>query len=243
MMSQHTPLLSYNNIKANYGPINALNNVSIEIFEHEIVTLIGANGAGKTTLMMSMFGQPKIASGEILFEGAPIHHLPPDKIINRGIAISPEGRRIFPKLTILENLELGAYVIKDKKQNQAQLKKAFEMFPILEKRQHQRAGTLSGGEQQMLAIGRALMAKPRLFLLDEPSLGLAPQLVMQIFNVLTEIAKLGTTIFLVEQNAHHALNLAHRAYVLVNGRISMTGTGKEMLNNPEIQAAYLGKHN
>lgn len=238
-MKNKKPLLSYQHVSANYGPINVLEDVSIDIYENEIVTLIGANGAGKTTLMMSLFGQPKISSGKILFDGQEIQELAPNEIIKRGIAVSPEGRRIFPKLTVEENLQLGSYAIKNGliKTEQQQI---FSLFPILYDRRNQRAGTLSGGEQQMLAIGRALMSKPRLFCLDEPSLGLAPRLVNQIFNILKEIAKNGTTIFLVEQNAHHALKLAQRGYVLVNGKISLCGSGEELYVNPEIQAAYLG---
>lgn len=237
-----TPLLSYHNITANYGAINALRHVSLQIDEKEIVALIGANGAGKTTLMMSLFSQPAIAEGAIYYAGEPIHQLPAHQLIRRGIAISPEGRRIFPKLSVEENLTLGAYSVCNKLQINQQTKLAYSLFPILHQRRTQRAGTLSGGEQQMLAIARAMMSKPKLFLLDEPSLGLAPQLVRQIFNVLKEIASQGTTIFLVEQNAHHALTLADRGYVMVNGQITMTGTGRDLLNNPDIQSAYLGKH-
>lgn len=238
----NTPLLQYKNIVAHYGAITALNDVSLEIYENEIVTLIGANGAGKTTLLMSLFKEPPITAGSILFEGTAIHHLSPHEIIKLGISVSPEGRRIFPKLTVEENLQLGAFSIKNKTQNQMQQKYIYSLFPILYDRRAQRAGTLSGGEQQMLAIGRGLMPKPRVFFLDEPSLGLAPLLVTQIFKILSEIAKAGTTLFLVEQNANHALKLAHRGYVLVNGKIELTGTGQSLLNNTNIQSAYLGKH-
>lgn len=242
MNHNNTPLLQYKNIVARYGSITALNDVSLDIYENEIVALIGANGAGKTTLLMSLFKEPAISSGTILFEGKAIHDLSPHEIIKRGISVSPEGRRIFPKLTVEENLQLGAFVINNKTQNQMQQKYIFSLFPILYDRRLQRAGTLSGGEQQMLAIGRGLMPKPRVFFLDEPSLGLAPLLVNQIFKILSDIAKAGTTLFLVEQNANHALKLAHRAYVLVNGKIELSGTGQSLLTNPTIQSAYLGKH-
>ena len=241
-MSNQPPLIEYKNISASYGAIQALNHVSLKIHEKEIVTLIGANGAGKTSLMMSLYQSPKISSGEILYQNQPIHHLHPNDIIKKGIAISPEGRRIFPKLTTEENISLGAYIIKDKRFIEQQLKQVFELFPVLANRRTQRAGTLSGGEQQMLAIGRALMLKPKLFLLDEPSLGLAPQLVKQIFANLKNIAELGTTLFLVEQNANHALKLAHRGYVLVNGEITLEGKGEDLLSDPKVQAAYLGGH-
>lgn len=237
-----TPLLSYESVSASYGPVQALKDISLHIHEGEIVTLIGANGAGKTTLLMSLFGQPPISDGIIKYQNQTINFCSPALLIKRGISVSPEGRRIFPKLSVMENLELGAYTLRDAVTMKRQQKLVFELFPILHKRQTQRAGTLSGGEQQMLAIGRALMSSPKLFLLDEPSLGLAPQLVIQIFKVLKEIANQGTTIFLVEQNANHALKLAHRGYVLVNGSLTLSGTGEELLNNPEIQAAYLGKH-
>jgi len=239
-MSNTTPLLEYKDIHANYGAIKALSGVNLKIYEQEIVTMIGANGAGKTSLMMSLYKQPRLSQGEILYQGRPIQDLHPNHIIKQGIAISPEGRRIFPKLTTEENLRLGAYVIRNKHHIATQLKKVFELFPILFDRKDQRAGTLSGGEQQMLAMGRALMLKPKLFFLDEPSLGLAPQLVAQIFDILKNISQLGTTIFLVEQNAHHSLKLAHRGYVLVNGKITLEGKGDDLINNPNIQEAYLG---
>jgi branched-chain amino acid transport system ATP-binding protein len=242
MSNTTTPLLEYKNIHASYGAINALNGVSLKVYEQEIVTLIGANGAGKTSLMMSLYKQPALSQGEILFQGEPIQDLHPNEIIKQGIAISPEGRRIFPKLTTEENIRLGAYVIKDKHHIESQLKQVFDLFPILFDRKDQRSGTLSGGEQQMLAMGRALMLKPKLFFLDEPSLGLAPQLVTQIFDILKNISQLGTTIFLVEQNAHHALKLADRGYVLVNGAITLEGKGTELLSNPRVQEAYLGGH-
>lgn len=241
-MPEPTPLIEYRNISASYGAVQALSNVNLKIYEKEIVTLIGANGAGKTSLMMTLFHSPKLSQGEIIFENQFIHDYHPNQIIKKGIAISPEGRRIFPKLTTEENIKLGAYVLKDKAFITQQLKNVYDLFPVLADRRLQRAGTLSGGEQQMLAIGRALMLKPKLFLLDEPSLGLAPQLVSQIFANLKNIAELGTTLFLVEQNAHHALKLANRGYVLVNGEITMQGNGEELLNDPKIQDAYLGGH-
>jgi branched-chain amino acid transport system ATP-binding protein len=225
-------LLSFQQIVASYGAIKALKGVSLDVYEKEIVTLIGANGAGKSTLLMSLFGLPPISSGKILFKGNPVHHLKTHEIAALGVAIAPEGRRIFPKMLTEENLLLGGPL-----QN---LPKIYDLFPILKQRRKQRAGTLSGGEQQMLAIGRALMSSPTLFLLDEPSLGLAPKLVHTLFEVLKEIAKSGTTILLVEQNAYHALNLADRAYVLVNGQVQLTGEAKALLKDPQIQLAYLG---
>lgn len=240
-MPPSTPLLHYQNVYAQYGAIQALKGVDLKIYENEIVTLIGANGAGKSTLMMSTFSQPKISSGRIEFMGRALHRLDAHHIASLGLAISPEGRRIFPKLSVLENLYLGA-LNQTRSQADTLAKSVYEQFSILYDRREQRAGTLSGGEQQMLAIGRALMSKPKCFLLDEPSLGLAPQMVKRIFDVLRDIAKNGTTIFLVEQNAHHALNLAHRAYVMVNGKITLSGKAKALLNDPVIQEAYLGGH-
>ena len=235
-----SPIIHFNQISAQYGAIKALHHVNIKIYEGEIVTLIGANGAGKSTLLMSLFGMPPIQSGSILFRGKEINHLKTHQLSKLGIAIAPEGRRIFPKMTTLENLELGAIHIKDKNRIKQNLEKIYHLFPILSTRQHQRCGTLSGGEQQMLAMGRALMAEPVLFLLDEPSLGLAPQIVEKIFTILKEIAQNGTTIFLVEQNARHALKLADRAYVLANGQVTLEGKGSELLKNESIQKAYLG---
>lgn len=240
MNTHKTPLLQYDKVYAAYGPIQALENVSLEVCENEIVTLIGANGAGKSTLMMSLFGQPKIKKGEIKVSGHPVHNLPTHEVTKLNIAISPEGRRIFSKLSCEDNLLMGCYHIKDPKKIANNLERNYSLFPILKARRGQRAGTLSGGEQQMLAIGRSLMCDPKLFLLDEPSLGLAPQIVSQIFTILKDIAKQGTTIFLVEQNAKHALKLADRGYVLVNGKITISGTSKELLSDPNVQAAYLG---
>jgi branched-chain amino acid transport system ATP-binding protein len=232
-------MLKLEAVSANYGPVEALKGVDMDVKPGEIVTLIGSNGAGKTTLMMTICGQPHAAAGKVLFNGEEITALPTDEIVRRGIALVPEGRRIFARLTVYENLQLGALVA-DEKHFKDDMDRVFMLFPRLKERITQRGGTLSGGEQQMLAIGRALMSRPKLLLLDEPSLGLAPLVVKQIFSTLTEINKRdGTTVFLVEQNAHMALRLANRGYVLVNGRIIMSGTGAELLANPEVRAAYL----
>jgi branched-chain amino acid transport system ATP-binding protein len=222
-----------------YGHIEALRGVELTIAKGEIVTLIGANGAGKSTLLMTICGTPQARSGTVRFNGEDITRLPTFEIMRKGIAQSPEGRRIFPRMTVLENLQMGA-VTADAAHFEEDLEKAMTLFPILRKRQNQRGGTLSGGEQQMLAIARALMSRPRLLLLDEPSLGLAPLIVKQIFEVIRTInQEEGVTVFLVEQNAYHALRLAHRGYVMVNGQITLSGRGKDLLANPEIRAAYL----
>ena len=239
-----TALLQIRGVKTCYGNIMALKGIDLDVHEGEIVTLIGANGAGKSTLMMTTFGNPRASEGSIVFEGRDITHLPTHEIAHLRIAQSPEGRRIFPRMTVLENLQMGATVA-DPSHFAEDLKRVFAVFPLLEKRITQRGGTLSGGEQQMLAIGRALMSRPRLLLLDEPSLGLAPMLAKQIFRALRELnrrAKL--TVFLVEQNAFHALKLAHRGYVIVNGEITMSGAGADLLARPEVRAAYLegGRH-
>jgi branched-chain amino acid transport system ATP-binding protein len=232
-------LLSTRGVQAFYGKIQALKGIDLEVKQGEIVTLIGSNGAGKSTLMMTICGSPRARAGHITFDGKDITQMPTHEIIRLGIAQSPEGRRIFPRMTVLENLQMGA-TITDPSYFDQDAARIFKMFPILEKRVGQRGGTLSGGEQQMLAIGRALMARPRLLLLDEPSLGLAPLIVKQIFSVIRELNQTeGLTVFLVEQNAFHALKLAHRAYVMVNGAITLTGTGKELLSRPEVRAAYL----
>jgi branched-chain amino acid transport system ATP-binding protein len=234
-----TPLLTTRGVQAFYGKIQALKGIDLDVMKGEIVTLIGSNGAGKSTLMMTICGSPRARAGHITFDGKDITQLPTHEIIRLGIAQSPEGRRIFPRMTVLENLQMGATVT-DPSYFEQDAARIFKMFPILEKRVGQRGGTLSGGEQQMLAIGRALMARPRLLLLDEPSLGLAPLIVKQIFSVIKELNETeGLTVFLVEQNAFHALKLAHRAYVMVNGAITLTGTGKELLSRPEVRAAYL----
>jgi branched-chain amino acid transport system ATP-binding protein len=232
-------MLRISGVHTFYGHIEALKGVDLEVQTGEIVTLIGANGAGKSTLLMTVCGSPKPRRGAVEFQGQDITHLPTYEIMRRGIAQSPEGRRIFPRMTVLENLKMGALTA-EASAFDADLKRVFGMFPILEKREHQRGGTLSGGEQQMLAIGRALMSRPRLLLLDEPSLGLAPLIVKQIFSIIKEInEQQGVTVFLVEQNANHALKLAHRGYVMVNGKITLAGTGKELLSNKEVRAAYL----
>jgi branched-chain amino acid transport system ATP-binding protein len=232
-------LLRGEGVETFYGKIQALKGISFDVKKGEIATLIGSNGAGKSTLMMTIFGTPRARAGTITFDGKDITKLPTHEIARLGIAQSPEGRRIFPRMTVLENLQMGATVNK-LAYFAEDVAKIYKLFPILEKRNTQRAGTLSGGEQQMLAIGRALMARPRLLLLDEPSLGLAPIIVRQIFAAIKELnEKEGLTVFLVEQNAFHALKLAHRAYVMVNGKITITGTGKELLSKPEVRAAYL----
>ena len=238
------PLLQIRGLQAYYGNIIALKGIDLDVHRGEIVALIGANGAGKSTLMMSIFASPRARSGTILFDGEDITNLPTHEIARRRIAQSPEGRRVFPRMTVYENLQMGAEVagLEDFDKDLAHV---FEMFPRLEERVHQRAGTLSGGEQQMLAIARALMSRPKLLMLDEPSLGLAPLIVKQIFARIAQINREeGLTVFLVEQNAYHALKLAHRAYVMVNGAITMAGTGAELLASAEVRAAYLegGRH-
>lgn len=222
-----------------YGRIEALRGVDIVVEQGEIVTLIGANGAGKTTLLMTVCGNPRAAAGRISFEDTDITNKPTHEIVGLGIAQSPEGRRVFPRMTVFENLQMGA-TLADPAHFDADLARVYDLFPRLRDRRNQRGGTLSGGEQQMLAIGRALMSRPRLLLLDEPSLGLAPMIVKQIFDVIAEINKeQGVTVLLVEQNAFHALRLAHRGYVMVNGQITMSGSGAELLANEEVRAAYL----
>jgi branched-chain amino acid transport system ATP-binding protein len=238
------PLLSIRGVTTYYGNIIALRGVDLDVNEGEIVTLIGANGAGKSTLMMTIFGNPRARDGRIVYEGVDITRKPTHEIARLRIAQSPEGRRIFPRMTVLENLQMGAE-IDQLAHFDEDLERVCTLFPRLKERLHQRGGTLSGGEQQMLAIARALMSRPRLLMLDEPSLGLAPLIVKQIFAVLRELNKRERiTIFLVEQNAFHALRLADRGYVMVNGLITLSGTGKELLTRPEIQSAYLegGRH-
>ena len=234
-----TPLLAVRGVSTFYGKIQALRNVDMDVADGEIVTLIGANGAGKSTLMMTIFGNPRAREGSIVFDGRDITRLPTHEIARLRIAQAPEGRRIFSRMTVLENLQMGAIVADDSNFEQ-DLEKIFTLFPRLKQRLHQRGGTLSGGEQQMLAIARALMARPRLLLLDEPSLGLAPMIVRQIFDAIRELNRAEKlTVFLVEQNAFHALKLAHRGYVMVNGVITLSGTGKELLERPEVKSAYL----
>ena len=232
-------LLQVRGVQTFYGKIQALKGIDMDVHAGEIVTLIGSNGAGKSTLMMTICGTPRARTGTIRFDGQDITKMDVHKIAQLGISQSPEGRRIFPRMTVLENLQMGA-TVSDPKYFDEDLARSFKMFPILEKRQAQRGGTLSGGEQQMLAIARALMSRPRLLLLDEPSLGLAPLIVKQIFEAIKELNRTeGLTVFLVEQNAFHALKLAHRGYVMVNGLVTMQGSGQELLANPEVRAAYL----
>jgi branched-chain amino acid transport system ATP-binding protein len=238
-MSKKEPLLSVRGVQTFYGKIPALKGVDMEVHQGEIVTLIGANGAGKSTLMMTIFGNPRAREGQIIYDGRDITQLPTHEIARLRIAQSPEGRRIFPRMTVFENLQMGA-TVDGLKNVPEDLEKVFALFPRLKERRDQRGGTLSGGEQQMLAIARALMSRPKLLLLDEPSLGLAPLIVKQIFDAIKRLNKEdGLTVFLVEQNAFHALKLAHRGYVMVNGLVTMSGTGKELLARPEIRAAYL----
>jgi len=234
-------MLKVNGINTYYGNIQALKEVSLEVEEGEIVTLIGANGAGKTTTLMSLCGIVPPRSGEILFQGKPVHGLSGDKIVQMGIIQVPEGRRIFPNMSVMENLEMGAYLRTNKALVKQDINMVMDLFPILAQRRGQIGGTLSGGEQQMLAISRALMARPRLLLLDEPSLGLAPIIIKQIFEIIRKINHdNNTTIFLVEQNANQALKLAHRGYVMENGRITITDTAEKLLDNEEVKSAYLG---
>lgn len=236
-----TTLMEFKEVDVHYGPIQALKKVSLTVGEGEIVTMIGANGAGKSTLLMSIFGQPRISSGEIIYRGEDISQKSAHYVASHGLAQSPEGRRIFPSMSVEENLLMGTIPIGMQHADE-DMKRMFELFPRLEERRNQRASTMSGGEQQMLAIARALMSRPKLLLLDEPSLGLAPIIVKQIFEILKDVASTGMTIFLVEQNANHALKLADRGYVMVNGEIRLTGTGAELLVNPEVREAYLGGH-
>jgi len=241
-MSQ--PLLTVRGVTTYYGKIIALRGVDIDVNQGEIVTLIGVNGAGKSTLMMTICGNPRAREGRIVFDGTDITRMPTHEIMRMAISQAPEGRRIFPRMTVLENLQMGAEI--DRARHfEEDLARVARLFPRLRERLAQRGGTLSGGEQQMLAIARALMSRPRLLMLDEPSLGLAPIIVRQIFDAIRELNRReGMTIFLVEQNAYHALKLAHRGYVMVNGLITMQGTGRELLERPEIRAAYLegGRH-
>lgn len=232
-------MLYFENVSTFYGKIQALHNVDVEVRKGEIVTLIGANGAGKSTLLMTLCGTPQASSGSIRFEGDELVGLQTCDIMRRDIAVVPEGRRIFARLTVEENLVMGGFFT-DKADFQEQLDKVLLLFPRLKERFQQRGGTMSGGEQQMLAIARALMSKPKLLLLDEPSLGLAPIIIQQIFEIIEQLRKDGVTVFLVEQNANQALKLADRGYVLENGRIVMQGSGEELLTNPKVRDAYLG---
>ena len=234
-------MLELRNIQTFYGNIQALKNVSLTINEGEIVTLIGANGAGKSTTLMSICGVNPPRHGEILFRGQPVHRLSAEAIVTLGICQVPEGRHIFPQMSVLENLEMGAYLRNDKTGIKADIEQVFGRFPILEKRRNQAGGTLSGGEQQMLAISRALLARPSLLLLDEPSLGLAPLIIKQIFEIIKQInAENNTTVFLVEQNANQALKIAHRGYVMENGAITLEDKAENLLSNEDVKKAYLG---
>ncbi|PSL11832.1 L-leucine ABC transporter ATP-binding protein /L-isoleucine ABC transporter ATP-binding protein /L-valine ABC transporter ATP-binding protein [Marinobacterium halophilum] len=232
-------MLRLEHVSTFYGKIQALHDVSLEVKQGEILTLIGANGAGKTTLMMTLCGDPRAHSGRIFFDDQPIQQLPTAEIMRKGMAVVPEGRRIFSAMTVEENLFMGSF-FHSKAEAATQLEHVLTLFPRLQERFNQRGGTMSGGEQQMLAIGRALMSRPRLLLLDEPSLGLAPLIIQQIFDIIETLRREGVTIFLVEQNAHQALKIADRGYVLENGRIVMSGTGNALLNDDSVRKAYLG---
>ncbi len=234
-------MLKVENLVVSYGGIEALKGISLDVPEGKIVTLIGANGAGKSTLLRSIIGLVKPKEGKISYEGRDITGLNSQKIVETGITLVPEGRRVFPNLTVLENLKIGAYLRNDKEGIEKDIRWIYDLFPRLEERSWQMAGTLSGGEQQMLAVGRALMCRPKVLMMDEPSLGLAPLVIKDIFKIIQEINKQGMTILLIEQNANMALKIADIAYVLETGRITMTGSGRELLENPEIKAAYLGK--
>ncbi len=233
-------MLEIKNLDVHFGVIHALKDISLTVNQGEIVTLIGANGAGKTTTLRTISGLKKPTKGSIIFEGRDISSISPQDRVKMGICQVPEGRRVFSTMTVLENLELGAYLRKDKAQIGKDMKMVYERFPILEKRKKQAAGTLSGGEQQMLAMGRALMSSPRMLFLDEPSMGLAPLFVKEIFDIIKIINQAGTTILLVEQNASMALQIAHRAYVMETGSIVLSGTGAELMQSDEIRKAYLG---
>lgn len=232
-------MLQFDNVSTFYGKIEALHGVSIDVQQGEIVTLIGANGAGKSTLLMTLCGSPRAHSGSIRYMGEELVGLESSVIMRKSIAVVPEGRRVFARLTVEENLAMGGFFT-DKGDYQEQMDKVLALFPRLKERFHQRGGTMSGGEQQMLAIGRALMSKPKLLLLDEPSLGLAPIIIQQIFEIVEQLRRDGVTVFLVEQNANQALKIADRAYVLENGRVVMQGSGAELLVDPKVRDAYLG---
>ena len=239
-MEERTPILSVKDLVVNYGAIQALKGASLDVYAGEIVAVIGANGAGKSTMMNAIMGDVPRASGEILLDGKLLPHKS-YQVVSAGISLSPEGRKVFAPLTVLENLDMGAFPLSDRSQIEKQKEEVFQLFPRLLERKNQYAGTISGGEQQMLAIGRALMAKPRVLLLDEPSLGLAPIIINEIFKELTEVNRqLGMTILIVEQNARKALQLSHRAYVIQTGKIMMEGKSDDLLHNPEIEEAYLG---
>ncbi|MDR1481340.1 MAG: ABC transporter ATP-binding protein [Synergistaceae bacterium] len=238
--TERTPLLSVRNLSVNYGAIRALKGANLDVYPGEIVSVIGANGAGKSTMMNAIMGDTARAGGEIFLDGSPLQ-AKSFQVVSAGVSLSPEGRKVFAPLTVFENLEIGAFRLKSKSDKNEQMRRVFNLFPRLEERRNQYAGTLSGGEQQMLAIGRALMAQPRVLLLDEPSLGLAPIIINEIFEELSKINRtLGMTILIVEQNARKALLLSNRAYVLQTGNITMEGRSADLLNNPEIEEAYLG---
>lgn len=233
-------MLSIKDITVHYGAALALKDVSLDVNKGEIVAVLGPNGAGKTTLLRSIVGLKRISKGYIKFAGKEIHGLPPHAIAKTGISLCPERRRLFPEMTVIENLEMGAYLLKNRSEIKESLERVFELFPVLKERRNQKAGTLSGGEQQMLAIGRALMTKPKLLMLDEPSLGLSPILKSKIFNSIQEIREEGVTILLVEQDAYSALKISDRAYILESGRIVLEGSSKDLLADPQVKKAYLG---
>ena len=233
-------MLKVENLSVHYGMIQAVRDVSFEVNEGEVVSLIGANGAGKTTILRTLSGLVRPSAGKIQFLGKEIQKLPAQKIVAGGLSQVPEGRHVFPGLTVMENLEMGAFLKKNREENQANLKKVFSRFPRLEERKNQDAATLSGGEQQMLAMGRALMSTPKLLLLDEPSMGLAPIFIQEIFDIIQDIQKQGTTVLLIEQNANKALAISERGYVLETGKIVLSGTGKELASSEEVRKAYLG---
>lgn len=235
-----TIMLKVDDLSVHYGVIQAVKNVSFEVREGEVVSLIGANGAGKTSILRTISGLVRPSAGKIEFLGQEIQKAPARKIVASGLSQVPEGRHVFSGLTVMENLEMGAFLHKDRDENQKNLKKVFDRFPRLEERKNQDAATLSGGEQQMLAMGRALMSKPKLLLLDEPSMGLAPIFIQEIFDIVQDIQKQGTTVLLIEQNANKALSIADRGYVLETGKIVLSGTGKELLESDEVRKAYLG---
>jgi branched-chain amino acid transport system ATP-binding protein len=235
------PLLELKDVRAGYGPIEVLKGISIEVREGEIVTMIGANGAGKTSTLMCVSGLNRVRQGQILLAGREIQNLPAHEIVRRGVSQAPEGRKIFPRLTVRENLEMGAFARRDPAGVRQDLDRAFGLFPILKERQSQPGGTLSGGEQQMLAVARALMSRPRLLLLDEPSLGLAPMVCLKIFEVIRELNRQGVTVLLVEQNARMALKLGHRGYVMETGTVVRSGPAEELLNDAAVKEAYLGE--
>ena len=233
-------MLKVENLSVHYGMIQAVRDVSFEVNEGEVVSLIGANGAGKTTILRTLSGLVRPSAGKIQFLGKEIQKMPAQKIVAGGLSQVPEGRHVFPGLTVMENLEMGAFLKRNREENQANLKKVFSRFPRLEERKNQDAATLSGGEQQMLAMGRALMSTPKLLLLDEPSMGLAPIFIQEIFDIIQDIQKQGTTVLLIEQNANKALAISDRGYVLETGKIVLSGTGKELASSEEVRKAYLG---